>query len=98
NTPELRFDCAEDRKFAVITEVAARLRTAGAKVDDIDGVRVQTADGWWVLRASNTQAILVARAESATPAGLDRLKSALGTQLEASGLPTPDFAHASAGH
>ena len=41
---------------------------------DIDGVRVRTADGWWLLRASNTQAVLVARAESTTEDGLARLK------------------------
>ena len=66
NTPELRFDCPEDRKFAVIEEVAARLRAEGAKVAEIDGVRVLTKDGWWLLRASNTQAVLVARAEASS--------------------------------
>jgi phosphomannomutase len=98
NTPELRFDCADTRKFAVIEEVAARLREAGAQVSDIDGVRVSTEDGWWLLRASNTQAVLVARAEAATEAGLDRLKSALVSQLEASGLAAPDFSGDHAGH
>ena len=86
NTPELRFNCDDVRKFAVIEEVAARLRTAGARVHDADGVRVNTDDGWWLLRASNTQAVLVARAEASSAAGLDRLKAALVTQLEASGL------------
>ncbi|MEA2744398.1 MAG: phosphomannomutase, partial [Acetobacteraceae bacterium] len=56
NTPEVRFDCEDRRKFAVIEEVAARLSAEGAKVSATDGVRVQTADGWWLLRASNTQA------------------------------------------
>ena len=92
NTPELRFDCAEDRKFTVIEEVAARLAKAtGVEVNDIDGVRVTNEDGWWLLRASNTQAVLVARCESATTDGLDRLKAALVGQLEASGLQAPDF-------
>ena len=63
NTPELRFDCDDVRKFALVEEVAARLKQAGATVSDIDGVRVTTPDGWWLLRASNTQAVLVARAE-----------------------------------
>ena len=66
NTPELRFDCDDTRKFPVIEEVAARLRSEGAKVAEIDGVRVLTPDGWWLLRASNTQAVLVARAEATT--------------------------------
>ncbi len=98
NTPELRFECAEDRKFGVIAEVAARLRAAGARVADTDGVRVQTADGWWLLRASNTQAVLVARAESSDAAGLERLKAALAAELAASGLAAPDFSAAHAGH
>jgi phosphomannomutase len=98
NTPELRFPCPESRKFAVISEVAARLRAAGAKMSDIDGVRVQTDDGWWLLRASNTQAVLVARAEATSPEGLERLKAALAGQLAQSGLEAPDFSGASSGH
>jgi phosphomannomutase len=98
NTPEVRFDCEDRRKFAVIEEVAARLAAEGAKVSATDGVRVQTADGWWLLRASNTQAVLVARCEATTPAGLDRLKAALVKQLAASGLAEPDFSGSHAGH
>jgi phosphomannomutase len=98
NTPEVRFDCADTRKFAVIGEVAARLRDAGADVNAIDGVRVNTSDGWWLLRASNTQAVLVARAEARSEAGLERLKAALVAQLAQSGLPAPDFSGSHAGH
>ncbi|MDE8345455.1 MAG: phosphomannomutase/phosphoglucomutase [Acidocella sp.] len=97
NTPELRFDCAEDRKFAVVAEVAARLKASGQKTSDTDGVRVTTPDGWWLLRASNTQAVLVARAESTSESGLSRLKSELAGQLAASGL-APDFSGTNAGH
>ena len=96
NTPELRFDCADDRKFKVVEEVKGRLQKAGAKVNDIDGVRVNTPDGWWLLRASNTQPVLVARCESANEAGLDRLKGDLKAALAASGVELPD--EASAGH
>ncbi len=98
NTPELRFDCEEARKFAVVEEVRARLAAAGAEVSAVDGVRVSTPDGWWLLRASNTQAVLVARAEAATAEGLERLKAQLVTQLEASGLAAPDFSGNNAGH
>ena len=91
NTPELRFDCAEDRKFAVIDEVRRRLQDEhGITVHDIDGVRVETEDGWWLLRASNTQGALVARCESTTAEGLERLMDRLRAQLEASGLALPD--------
>ncbi|MDR3441151.1 phosphoglucomutase/phosphomannomutase PgmG [Telmatospirillum sp.] len=86
NTPELRIDCPDDRKFAVVTEVKKRLAAAGAKVSEIDGVRVSTDDGWWLLRASNTQAVLVARCESDTEDGLLRLKAILSQQLTQSGL------------
>jgi phosphomannomutase len=98
STPELRFPCDDRRKFAVIEEVAARLRAAGAKMSDIDGVRVQTEDGWWLLRASNTQAVLVARCEASTEEGLERLKSALVDQLSQSGLEAPDFSGNNPGH
>ncbi len=98
NTPEVRFDCDDTRKFTVIEEVAARLRIEGATVSETDGVRVLTADGWWLLRASNTQAVLVARAEASTEAGLERLKAALVAQLEKSGLASPDFSGSHAGH
>ncbi len=98
NTPELRFNCDDRRKFRVIEEVAARLKVEGAQVSETDGVRVLTADGWWLLRASNTQAVLVARCEASSEAGLDRLKAALVKQLEASGLEAPDFSGANAGH
>ena len=86
NTPEIRFPCTEDRKAAVIEEVRARLAAEGAEMIEIDGVRVQGKDGWWLLRASNTQDVLVARCEAADQAGLARLKAALAAQLEASGL------------
>ncbi|WP_342628886.1 phosphomannomutase/phosphoglucomutase [Nguyenibacter vanlangensis] len=98
STPELRFDCPDTRKFAVIEEVAGRLKEDGSDVSMIDGVRVNTQDGWWLLRASNTQAVLVARAEGNTQAGLERLKVALTAQLEKSGLAAPDFSGENAGH
>ncbi len=86
NTPELRFQVDESRKFAVIDEVKERLASAGADVNATDGVRVNTPDGWWLLRASNTQDVLVARAESDDAAGLDRLMAQIDEQLAASGL------------
>jgi phosphomannomutase len=96
NTPELRFDCDEDRKFKVVEEVKERLKKAKADVNDVDGVRVSTGDGWWLLRASNTQAVLVARCEAKDQAGLDRLMAELKAALSASGVAMPD--EPSAGH
>ena len=91
NTPELRVPCPETRKFAVVEEVRDRLRQRGADVVDIDGVRVRSSDGWWLLRASNTQAVVVLRAESGSEAGLDRVKQQLAAELAASGLALPEY-------
>lgn len=86
NTPEMRFQVDESRKFAVIDEVLDRLEAEGADVNRTDGARVNTPDGWWLLRASNTQDVLVARAEAKTQEGLDRLMAQIDAQLAASGL------------
>ncbi|NUS99628.1 MAG: phosphomannomutase/phosphoglucomutase [Sphingomonas sp.] len=85
-TPELRFPVDESRKFAVISEVRQRLSNNGARVDSTDGARVMTDDGWWLLRASNTQDVLVARAEARDEAGLQRLMAQIDDQLEQSGV------------
>jgi len=91
NTPEIRFECDEARKFDIVEEVRGRLSAAGAEVNGIDGVRVSTEDGWWLLRASNTQAVLVARCEAGDEGGLSRLKSQLAEQLTQSGINPPAF-------
>lgn len=93
NTPELRIDCPEERKFAVVEEVRSRLQEqAGITVSDVDGVRVTSADGWWLLRASNTQPVLVGRCEAADAEGLKRLQEALDRELILSGLEPPHYA------
>ncbi|MCW9039741.1 MAG: phosphomannomutase/phosphoglucomutase [Rhodospirillales bacterium] len=91
-TPEIRFDCSEERKFAVVEEVKARLKgETGNDVNDADGVRVGNDDGWWLLRASNTQAVLVARCEASSAEGLERLKAIVAGQLGQSGVAVPEF-------
>jgi phosphomannomutase len=92
-TPEMRFQVDESRKFAVVDEVRDRLSADGSKVDATDGVRVSTADGWWLLRASNTQDVLVARAEAADQAGVDRLVAQIDDQLAKSGVKRTEAAH-----
>jgi len=86
NTPEMRFQVDESRKFAVVEEVLDRLQADGASVDRTDGARVDTPDGWWLLRASNTQDVLVARAEAKDAAGLERLMAQIDAQLARSGI------------
>jgi phosphomannomutase len=85
-TPEMRFPVDDTRKFAIVGEVLSRLQAEGAAVDATDGARVKTDDGWWLLRASNTQDVLVARAEARDGAGLDRLIAQIDEQLGKSGI------------
>jgi phosphomannomutase len=91
NTPEIRVDCAESRKFVVVEEVRDRLRASVAlgealEVNEVDGVRVKYLDGWWLARASNTQAAIIVRAEAKTQSTLDALKVMVSEQLTQSGL------------
>ncbi len=85
-SPELRIAVPEDRRLAVVDEVLARVREEGATIDLTDGLRVSTDDGWWLLRASNTQAAVTLRAEAGDEAGLDRLLSTIDRQLALSGV------------
>lgn len=92
NTPEIRFPVAHERKFAVIEEVRQRLII---KSDDdcniltLDGLRVSTSKGWWLLRASNTQEMLVVRVEASDQKSLTELKNDLAGQLAKSGIEAP---------
>ena len=85
-TPELRIPCPDARKAKVVSEVAERLALEGAIVDDRLGVRVETSDGWWLLRPSGTEAKLTCRCESFHPEGLDRLRADLQRHLKLSGI------------
>lgn len=87
-TPELRIDCPDTMKFAVMDRIREHV-FASHNPDDvnvIDGVRVRGADGWWLIRASNTEAALVARAEAGDGRALDRLLGEIETTLEGAGL------------
>ncbi|MFK3889253.1 phosphoglucomutase/phosphomannomutase PgmG [Sphingomonas sp. NPDC079357] len=85
-TPEWRVPVPDARKVAVVEEVATRLSKQGARVTITDGVRVSTEDGWWLLRASNTQAALTLRAEGRDAGALARLIAAIDAELAACGL------------
>lgn len=92
NTPEVRFHVPAERKFQIAPEIKDRLRNSNQKdisINDIDGVRVTTADGWWLMRPSNTEDVLTIRAEGFTLEGLDRLKAQLVQQLGLSGVDNP---------
>ena len=91
NTPEIRIDVPEERKFDIVREVEERLSCAGVQITTVDGVRVNTPDGWWLLRASNTQNALVVRCESVSDSGLDTLKATVVEQLRLSDVQAPEF-------
>jgi phosphomannomutase len=86
STPEMRLPCADSRKHDVVREVSERLRVSGATVDTTDGIRVTRPEGWWLLRASGTEAKLTARCEAADESGLTHLRDELDRQLALSGV------------
>lgn len=92
NTPEIRFHVPAERKFDIAPEIKQRLRSANqnsVSINDIDGVRVTTPDGWWLLRPSNTEDVLTLRAEGFSIEGLERLKNQMVDQLRLSGIASP---------
>ena len=92
NTPEVRFHVSEDRKFDIPEEIKERLLNANDKdvqVNDVDGVRVTTPEGWWLIRASNTEDVLTIRAEAFSAEGLIKLKASVEKQLNLSGISSP---------
>jgi phosphomannomutase/phosphoglucomutase len=93
STPELRVHCPDAAKFAVVDAVTRQFQ-ATHEVIDIDGARVIFADGWGLVRASNTGPILVLRCEASTPEGLERIRRDLTHAIEAAqGQPFAIGAH-----
>ncbi len=90
NTPEIRVPCDDETKFAVVDALAEALAAEGVAFNDIDGVRVDEDFGWWLVRASNTQAELVIRCEATTLEGLGEAKARVAARLAAAGMPTPE--------
>jgi phosphomannomutase / phosphoglucomutase len=81
STPEIRVDCSDETKFQVVERVAKRFQ-ASHDVIDVDGVRVLFGDGWGLLRASNTQPVLVMRFEAKSPELLAQYQSEVEGALE----------------
>jgi len=77
-TPEIRVDCPDDRKFAVVEEVTDYFRR-NYDVIDIDGVRILFDDGWGLVRASNTQPVLVLRFEALSETRLQAIRNLVET-------------------
>ncbi|MEX2295752.1 MAG: phosphomannomutase/phosphoglucomutase [Gemmatimonadota bacterium] len=73
STPELRIEVSEEKKVAIVEKAVAHFRQ-GHEVVDVDGARILFGDGWGLLRASNTQPVLVARFEARTPERLAQIR------------------------
>jgi phosphomannomutase/phosphoglucomutase len=82
STPEIREDCPEEQKFLLVDTVKQILSDEGYDVTDIDGVRIEFPDGWALLRASNTQPVLVLRFEADDPARLEEYRRLMSAKLE----------------
>jgi phosphomannomutase len=90
-TKELRFDVEEAEKFDIITRLLSDLESdkseedEGVQITDMDGIRVMVPEGWWLLRASNTQSSLVTRAEGVSNDALEKIKQMVYTQVAKAG-------------
>ena len=84
STPEIRVDCDDTRKFEIVARAVEHFR-ARHDVIDVDGVRVQFGDGWGLIRASNTQPIIVTRFEARTPARLAEIRAEMEGWLRSQG-------------
>ncbi len=82
STPEIRVDCEEEQKFRLVEMVKEGLMRDGFDVIDVDGARVVFNDGWGLLRASNTQPVLVLRFEANTPERLEEIRQLVEGRLD----------------
>jgi phosphomannomutase/phosphoglucomutase len=95
NTPEIRIDCEEDKKFALIEESAKLLMDPAATLTTIDGLRVDYSDHWGLIRASNTQPVIVMRFEAQTE---EKLKHIQGKFENALAVAAKKLGHGEFGH
>ena len=91
NTPELRFDSTESEKFLIVNKLKKILKDEKKRFTSIDGVRFTINEGWWLVRASNTQNIIVARCESSSKENLIKVKLNLKKYLKKCSFDIPKF-------
>ena len=82
STPEIRMECPEEMKFRAVEELTGYFKANGYDVVDIDGARITFEDGWGLVRASNTQSVLVLRFEATSEKRLDEIRSLIEGELE----------------
>lgn len=81
STPEIRVDCADEKKFEIVRRLTEEFKKTN-EVNDIDGARILFNDGWGLVRASNTQAILVLRFEAASEESLKEIRETIETKIQ----------------
>lgn len=81
-TPEIRVDCSDEIKFQVVSKARETFEKQGLKVNGIDGARVEYADGWGLVRASNTQPVLVFRFEATSDKRLKEIRRSIESVVE----------------
>ncbi len=82
NTPELHTPCEDSRKFEVVAKVCDEFKAEGYDVNDIDGARITFADGWGLIRASNTTPVLVTRYEATTKARMEEIQALIEGKIK----------------
>ena len=80
NTPEIRINCDDKEKFGIIEQIVSNQKNNNYSA--IDGIRVKYEHGWWLMRASNTQAAIVLRCEANTLEGLNIMKERVKEELK----------------
>ena len=85
STPEIRVDVPEERKFAIVDDAVRHFR-ARREVVDVDGARVLFGDGWGLIRASNTQPVIVARYEARTAPRMAEIRREMEDWLRSQGV------------
>ena len=73
STPEIKVECKDELKFKIMEELKKIVKKEYKNVNDIDGVRVESNTGWWLIRASNTQPCLIVRCEAKSDTELKKL-------------------------
>ena len=90
STPELRVDCTEEEKFDIVARAVSHYR-ASYPVNDIDGARVDFGDGWALIRASNTQPVIVCRFEADSEEALRGIRDDVAEHLAGEGVTVPEL-------
>ncbi len=89
STAEIRIETFEEKKFAIVEDLKNLLHKNNEKFVDIDGIRANSTEGWWLIRASNTQPVLVARCEANSSHNLEKMKNNLREKLNFCNIKIP---------